>query len=257
MKTKHIILILLCLFIGANTDAQLFKKLKEKIANKASGKNEEKQSAETDTLSKNTMGNSIPAPADNNVKLPDSYQFSYYAIMQVKNSQGTVETEYYLQPHENYFAKKQITDSITEYVVYDNQLNMEVHFAEIKGEKKSIRKKMDIFTKVKMLGAYRDAPNRKVKSIGNKTLLGYNCKGYEISTEAGTTQLWITNEAPATMYSALFAPRADEPNSPFSKNTMIMEASFTSAQKPDNNYHMQFTKLQTNTLVFNNDDYKE
>ena len=76
MKTKHIILILLCLFIGTNTDAQFFKKLKEKIANGVSGKKVEKQSAETDTLSKNTMGDPIPSPPDNNVKLPDSYQFS-------------------------------------------------------------------------------------------------------------------------------------------------------------------------------------
>ena len=68
MKTKHIILILLCLFIGTNTDAQFFKKLKEKIANGVSGKKVEKQSAETDTLAKNTMGDPIPSPRDNNVK---------------------------------------------------------------------------------------------------------------------------------------------------------------------------------------------
>ena len=252
MKTKHIILVLMCLLMGTNSDAQIFKKLKEKVFNKK----ENKQAKENDSLSKTMMGEPEPSPPDNNIKLPDSYNFSYHAIMQVKNNKGTVETEYYLQPDETYFAKKQVNSSFTEYVVYDNESNMEVHFAEIKGAKKSARKKMDIYTKAKMVGAYRDAPNRKVKSIDNKIILGYNCNGYEITTDAGTTLLWVTNEAPATMYSTMFTHRADKPDSPFTKNTMIMEVSFTSTEKPDKNYHMTFTRLQPNTLAFNNNDYK-
>lgn len=256
MKTRLIILSFLVLFSGFHADAQILKKLKKKVGSKVFGKKEKKERAENDTLTKKMMGKPEPAPPDNNIKLPDSYNFSYLATMQLKNSQGTVETEYYLQPNETYFAKKQVNSGFTEYVVYDNQRNMELYFAEIKGEKKSARKKIDIYTKAKMVGAYRDAPNRKVNSIDNKIVLGYNCKGYEIISDAGTTQLWVTNEAPATMYSAMFTHRADKPDSRFTKNTMILEVSFTSAEKPSKNYHMQFTQLQPNTLAFDNSDYK-
>ena len=96
------------------------------------------------------MGEAIPAPPDNNVVLPDSYSFSYQAIVQVKNNQGTLETEYYLQPNETYYAKKSTNKDFTEHVVYDNQRNMEVYFADIKGDKRKARKKMDIYTKAKI-----------------------------------------------------------------------------------------------------------
>lgn len=204
-----------------------------------------------------SMGEPTPAPPDNNVKLPNSYQFAYQATIQVKSNQGTVETEYYLQPDETYYAEKSTDKDFTEYVVYDNERNMEVYFAEIEGEKLRARKKMDIFTKAKMVGAYRDAPNRTVKSIGNKSLLGYQCNGYEISTDAGITELWVTNEAPATLYGAMFEKRAEQPNSPFTKNTMIMEVVFTSKESADKNYQMVCTQIESKSINYNLNDYQE
>lgn len=313
MKTNYIFLLVLCLFITGNMEAQILKKLKkraeqavertilrktdEKVSEKTEqtidsmtapkskksktkkNKTTEDQTSEdkkaggildillsqtpkdagsdTNDTDEASTGETIPAPPDNNVVLPDSYNFSYLAIVQVKSNQGTIETEYYLQPDENYYAKKLPNENFTEDVVYDNQRKMEVHFADIKGEKKKARKKMDLFTKAKMVGAYRDAPNRKVKSIGTKTLLGYNCNGYEIATDAGTTQLWITNEAPATLYRAMFEKRAETPDSPFTKKTMIMEISFASAESSDKNYTMACTQLKANTITFSTNDYKE
>jgi hypothetical protein len=204
-----------------------------------------------------SMGEPTPAPPDNNVKLPNSYQFAYQATIQVKSNQGTVETEYYLQPDETYYAEKSTDKDFTEYVVYDNERNIEVYFAEIEGKKLRARKKMDIFTKAKMLGAYRDAPNRTVKPIGNKSLLGYQCNGYEISTDAGKTVLWVTNEAPATMYGAMFANRAKQPNSPFTENTMIMEVVFTSKESADKNYQMVCTQIEPKSINYNLNDYQE
>lgn len=204
-----------------------------------------------------SMGEPTPAPPDNNVKLPEGYNFSYQATIQVKNNQGIVETQYYIQPNETYYAKKQTNKVFTEYVVYDNERNIEVYFAEIEGKKMRARKKMDILTKAKMIGAYRDAPNRTVKSIGSKTLLDYQCHGYEISTDAGTTVLWVTNEAPATMFGAMFANRAKQPNSPFTENTMIMEVVFTSKESTDKNYQMVCTKIQSKSIIYNINDYQE
>jgi hypothetical protein len=108
------------------------------------------------------------------------------------------------------------------------------------------------------MGAYRDAPQKEpVKSIESKIILGYNCQGYQISTEAGTTELWITDEAPASLFSTLFAHRAENPGSPFSKNSMIMELTFSSANAPEKNYQMICTELHPETLVLNKTDYQE
>ena len=255
MKSKYTMLILMCLLMSGPTEAQILKKWKDKVANKILGI--DNQSSKSDTLAANNMVDSLSMPPDNNIELPISYQFSYQTTMQLTNSQGTTNIEYYLQPNEMYFAKKQLVDSITVHVVYDNQRYMEVSFFELDNSKRKARSKMDLFTKAKMVGAYRDSHNREVKPIGTKTLLGYTCEGYEIATDAGITNIWVTNEAPATMFSSLFSQYAKETNSPFTKNTMLMESSFTSALNPEDNYHIKFTQLQPNTLVFNTTEYHQ
>ena len=125
------------------------------------------------------------------------------------------------------------------------------------GQKRQARKKMGILTKARLLGAYKDAPGKQVKSLGSKKLLGFNCDGYEITTQDGTTQFWVTNEAPATLYGAMFEKRAEAPNSPFTKNSMIMEVTYTSSETASKNYQMLCTQLQPKNRVFNKTDYIE
>ncbi|TBN06707.1 DUF4412 domain-containing protein [Hyunsoonleella flava] len=204
-----------------------------------------------------TAGKPLLPPEDNNVKLPDSYKFSYQATIQVKSNNKTAEVEYLLQPNETYYAKKQTKNGFTEHIVYDNERSIEVYYAEIEGQKRQARKKMGILTKARLLGAYKDAPDKQVKPLGSKKLLGFNCEGYEISTQDGTTQFWVTNEAPATLYAVMFESRAEAPNSPFTKNSMIMEVAYTSKESPNENYQMACTQLQPKTMVFNKTDYIE
>ncbi|MEZ4796556.1 MAG: DUF4412 domain-containing protein [Flavobacteriaceae bacterium] len=293
MKLKHIFLIFMLSAFSTNAEAQFLKKLKQKAEEVFMGKTDKSQ----DSIFKNdtsktmdstevnkrargildimlsqtpkdvgggkdnndmtAMGKPIPPPLDNNVKLPESYKFSYQATIQVKSNKGTEQAEYLIEPNETYYAKKQKDKNYEEHVVYDNERSVEVHYAEVQGQKRHARKKMDIFTKAKIVGAYKDAPNREVKPTGEKKLLGFNCKGYEIKTDAGTTQIWVTNEAPATLYAAMFEKRAEAANSPFTKNTMIMEVNFTSNETADKSYQMLCTQLQPKTIVFNLNDYKE
>lgn len=200
----------------------------------------------------------IPAPPDNNVKLPDSYSFSYRAAIRITNSKGTAEPVFYLQPDAPYYARKQTNSDLTEFLVLDNQNNMAVIFAEIEDKKGRMHNRINLQTKVTLMGAYRDAPEiEPVKAIEGKTILGYDSRGYQISTEAGTTRLWITDEAPASLFGTMFAHRADQPGSPFSKDSMIMELTFISANMPEKNYQMLCTELQPETLILNKSDYQE
>lgn len=221
-----------------------------------SGRNME-QNPNTSTNPMEMMGPPIPAPPDNNVKLPDSYKFSYQVTMQVTSNNNTVKIDYLLQPNETYYAKKQTKNGFTEHIVYDNERSMQVYYAEIQGKKRQARKKMDILTKARLVGAFKDAPDKQVKPLGNKKLLGFNCKGYEITTQEGITRFWVTNEAPATIYGAMFKSKAEIPNSPFTKNSMIMEVDFTSKNTAIKSYQMVCTQLQPKTMAFNQKNYIE
>jgi hypothetical protein len=276
MNTKLIILSVVFLFSGFSAKAQLLKKLKDAVKQGIEAvdgtqetdnqKTEEGTDGKTGAPTNETaapsgmpgMGETIPAPPDNNIKLPESYSFSYRATVQIKNSKGTVEPVFYLQPDASYYARKQANDSITEYLVLDDQNNIAVFFAEFEGKKRRIHNRINLQTKATLIGAYRDAPEKEpVKTLESKTILGYQCQGYQISTEAGTTQLWVTDEAPASLFSTMFAYRTHQPGSPFSKSSMIMEVTFTSANAPEENYQMVCTALQPETLVLNKTDYQE
>ena len=202
-------------------------------------------------------GETLALQPDNNITLPDGYRFSYRVAMRITNNQGTVEPVFYMQPDAPYHARTQSRNGFTGFLVYDNQNNVVVLFAEMDGEKRRIHNRMNLETRATLIGGHRDAPEKEpVKSLGNKTILGYPTRGYEISTLAGTTQLWVTDQAPATLFSPMFGHRTSEfGDSSLSEDTMIMEASFTSAFGPEKNYHMEVTQIQPDTVLLSTGEY--
>lgn len=193
---------------------------------------------------------------DNNIALPDSYRFSYRVTMRITTDRGTVEPVFYVHPDATYYARTQSTGGLTAFLVYDPENELAVLFAELDGERRRIHDRMNLKTRAALLGAYRDAPDREVQSIGTRTMLGYPTQGYQISTLAGTTQLWVTDQTPATLYGAMMEGRAGETgDGPLTESTMIMEASFTSAYKPEKDYHMEVTEIQPETVVLSTRDY--
>jgi hypothetical protein len=109
-----------------------------------------------------------------------------------------------------------------------------------------------------LVGALRNAPqNSPVRSLGSKKILGYTSQGYEISTLAGTTEIWVTDDAPASLFSTMFRNRADSKGEfPLNERSMILEVAFTSARTPEDNYHMVCTELQSESLTLKTSDYE-
>ena len=279
MKPKILLLSLLLLFTGVRTNAQLLKKLKNAVKqgvevlegdidetdDKNTDKGSRKATAASPPANKNASNptaipgmETIAAPQDQNVQLPDSYHFSYKATLKVTSSSGTVEPIFYLEPGASYYARNNTIKELTEYLVMDNQINMAVLFGEFQGQKRRIHNYFNLETKATLMGAYRDAPRTApVTPLKDKSILGYDCTGYQITTETGTTKLWITNQAPVTMFSTLFTYRSHLPDSPFTENSMIMEVVFDSASDPEKSYQMVCTALQPEKLVLRQSDYQQ
>lgn len=205
------------------------------------------------------VGETVGPQPDNNIVLPDDYRFSYRVTMRITTNQGTVEPVSYIQPDAPYYARKQATNGVTEFLVFDNQNNLAVLFGEKDGQRRRIHNRINLETKATLVGAFRDAPKTEpIKSIGSKTILGYPSRGYEISTLAGTTQLWVTDQAPASLFSTMFQARAEATGDlPLSERSMLMEVTFTSAEMPEKNYHMECIQLEPDTLILSKRDYNE
>jgi len=159
------------------------------------------------------MGSNQPAflsEPDQNIYPSDDYRFSHRVKMRITSPRGTVEPIFYVQPDAPYYARKQSRDGVTQFLVYDNELNLAVLYAEKDGEKRTIHNRINIETKALLIGAYRDAPRETpIKPLGEKIILGYPSRGYEISTLAGTTEIWLTDDAPASLFTTMFHGRAE------------------------------------------------
>lgn len=201
-------------------------------------------------------GKESPAPKDNNIVLPESYAFDYELTVKVTNHQGSKENRYLLQPGESYYAQVSNQAGGKKYIIYDEANLTLLHFLEKQGQTEFWREKMSIFTLLRMAGIANGSDNRKVKNLAKKSILGFEAHGYEIITGDGVLQIWLTHDAPATMFKTMFSLRAVQKESPFRPNDMIMEMKFTSAADATKNFSWSCTALKPNKKTFNLTDYE-
>jgi len=191
-----------------------------------------------------------PAPEDNNIQLPATYSFSYLLNTQVTTRKGKKNASYLLQPDKSYYAARSSESGGTKYVIHDDENLTLLHFLEKNGSTEYWREKMSVFTAIRMIGAYRDGDNRQVRALGQKELLGYTAEGHEIKTGDGVMELWVTHDAPATLFGSMFSIRSKIEGSPFEANDMILEMNFSSAEDPDRNFQWSCTVLEPHSKVF-------
>ena len=198
-----------------------------------------------------------PAPEDKNIQLPDTYDFSYRLNTQVTMGKEKEVSNYLLQPGKTYYAGMSTESGGTKYVIHDDQNLTLLHFLEKDGSTEFWREKMSVFTAIRMMGAYRDGENRQIRSLGQKELLGFKAEGHEIKTSDRVMELWVTHDAPATLFGSMFSTRSKMEGSPFKANDMILEMKFSSAENPDRNYTWSCTLLEPHSKVFDITAYNQ
>lgn len=198
-----------------------------------------------------------PQP-DRNIAPADTYSFSHRITMRITTNRGTVEPIYYASLDAPYYARSESGDGQIEFLVYDNDRNLVALFREKNGNRGLAYNRMSLETKAKLTATYRDAPQKApVKSLGTKKILGYDSEGYEIPTLAGTTEIWVTDDAPASLFGMMFENRTDSNGEAgFGKNSMVMEISFTSARTPEDNYRVVCTDVRPDALTLRAADYQ-
>lgn len=198
-----------------------------------------------------------PPPADQNIRLQDTYSFSYWLTTELSTSQGKNKRNYLLQPGGMYYAEISTEQEGEKYIIYDNENLALLHFLETDSSTEFWREKMDVFTALRQFGASSDGENKQVKKVGKKEILGFTAQGYEIKTNEGLLVLWVTHEAPATIFGAMFSIRADEEGSPFQANDMILEMKFSAAENSNRSYHWVCTALEPYTKTFDITAYNQ
>ncbi len=280
MKTRNILSMLLITGILSmpSAEAQFLKKIKDKISEVAGSKeNEESNSEETESEG-NPDANTPTAEEreESNTKMgnffgggmegvPDTYKFSYALTYEMTSGKETNVLEYLLEPDAAYYGNKMDDPRAHQIIVYDLKKNLMVTFMENDEQKMAMKMRMPNMKKAekkfgKKLFSEEDE-DVEIIQIEGKTILGYQCSGFQVTSKDGIGKFWVTNDAPVSL-NGVYANFSSLPKSakdkalPLNEKSLVMEMVYTANKGKKDNMHMICTQLKENPLEINKKDYK-
>ncbi|MFB9055687.1 hypothetical protein ACFFU9_02940 [Mariniflexile ostreae] len=287
MKVKYVLFIICVLFIGTHSEAQFFKKLKEKAEEAAERtilrKTDEGVSKKTektiDDITKESQNEKSGSSTEGSINkpavslfgglenLPDSYTFEYVMDMEMTTHKDHMNLQYYIAPSASYFGSTVPNDDTNNIMVYDIENQAMVTFIDNNGQKMAMKMRIPLDDELqKMMDKTDDKEDRSQKHqhfipLPNKTILGYDCKGYQVEQDEGISKIYMTTEAPVS-FLGMFASLNTVKNSmkatevPFDKNALLMEMEFVSNKGKRDNMHMICTGIKKQSLSIHKADYK-
>ncbi|MCR9227952.1 MAG: DUF4412 domain-containing protein [Flavobacteriaceae bacterium] len=191
----------------------------------------------------------------NNLKgVPDVYEFSYRATMKITTQKEESDIHYWMEPGQRYFGNRYNDGKTNSITVMDMDNQAMVMFTDDGAQKMAMKmpagkKTIEKLTKKMEEKGKNSKEAIKVVPIAGKTILGYHCEGYQITSKDGISKVWVTNETPVG-YLGGIANTEGLPSSvlPIGENTMFMEMQFESAKKKKDNFSMVCTDLKEESM---------
>ena len=204
---KKLAILLLSLFVlSAPADAQIFKKLKKKVEkkveDKVTDKISDKAADETgtmmDNMMSNQMNNAMMPMGGEQVSLeeiPTEYDFNWKYDAKIKTTQGDMDMIYRLKKDASYMGIE-MPQAVDMFMVMDTKNDLMAMFFDSQGNKMLMATRMNTSDTSKSNTEeedfYKDA---EIREIAGKTILGFNCKGYEVETDGHLMEFYVTDEA--------------------------------------------------------------
>lgn len=229
MKKKVWIFSIVLMLIFENaSQAQVLKKLQRKIQDKveqkAVGEVEEenfKAISEISNAEAVSMGygkNKIDASV-----VPDLYQFSWEYSLEIQTeTEKPIIVDYFLEPNAGYFGLN-MGDSNEMFMIMDAGNKLTVTCFDQKGEKVAMALRIPDYKGIV------EKENKKAdfsyRSLPDKIIMGYNCKGMEAVNEDYVMIFYYTNDAKVS-FSNLFQSLQKQ------KTPDVLQYYFKSGEKP-------------------------
>jgi len=210
---KTIAFSLIFIFISVNTQAQFFKKLKEKAAQKIEREAEQRAQRRVDRKidkvydkAEDGLDGKTINKKNKNVNLPVSYDFQWSYVMQMQYKEdgakdGNINLMYYLQPNAQYFAFKPIIEEKEKdrketnmTIILDSKNNINVTIMEMNEDKFFSTSSLKGFN----LGNKKENQEYTIIKTDKKTILGYKCQGFKAESKDHIINMYFAENAPIT-----------------------------------------------------------
>ncbi|QCK16639.1 DUF4412 domain-containing protein [Mangrovivirga cuniculi] len=276
-KLKYHLIIIVLLVSCIEVQGQFLKKLKkdiedkvergvsdavsDKVANEAEKKTEEM----LNELFTMELQNNSPVPMGGTMvgaeELPEKYYFEwkYTLEMETPESKDKLLMDYYLMKDAGYFGAtfKKAGDM---FMVYDYSNDLTAIFNSKNGNKSVFAMKNAAYMDSTVVNESMQE-EYTMKEIEGKTILGYECKGYEITTEEHIIIMYITFE-PDIGFGDVVGNNQNMPKEMKKewikngeKEGLVMEMDMVGRTEDDNSMKMICKDLKKQKLTIEKSDY--
>lgn len=199
-----------------------------------------------------------------NGELPSTYDFDYIYKLKMTHKKEDVELDYYLKSGSKYFGfnspeMSKGTPDGKMFMVMDNERKMTAMFMEMMGKKMVQKTKL---SGNQMQVGDEDYGNHKFKQIGSKTILGYECEGYESENDEQKITFYITDDVPVSFNQVWganpnYAPKGLDADlmKAYAENGLMMEMIYVDKKKGKESMTMQCVGLDKTDYSIDTSSY--
>ncbi len=191
------ILMAFCLMpLQAQILKNLKKKVEQRVENAVTDKVADKAAAEAgksvDNMLNFQMNGATGFEQADPSEVPEVYDFDWNYVMKMETRQGDMTLNYFLKKDAPYFGMKLPENDM--YMVMDPSRNLSVMYMSSEGNNMVMATKMPE-TLPEEIGAENDADDEfSFRKIANKTILGYDCEGYQGENRDMVITFYVTKE---------------------------------------------------------------
>lgn len=256
-------------FCALPLHAQILKNLQKKVAksveNTVTNKVADKAAAEAgksvDNILNFQMGNSGLGmgyePVDH-AEIPEVYEFDWSYVMKMETRQGDMIINYLLKKDASYFGFKLPENDM--HMVMDPSRNLNVMYMNTEGNKMVMATKIPEISPGEMAADDAGADEFSFKKIENKTIMGYDCTGYQGENSDMIFTFYVTTE-PDISFSEFYKvdkaalPKGFDPNWIEDGNGIMMQMVMEGKKNDKDNTTMTCIALEKRPFIIAKSDY--
>ena len=264
-KMRWVLSMILLLVFNQVSEAQILKKIQKKVQDKIEQKASNKTEGEMDRSIDKTLDANAMAMMHGKNKVdvslvPDSYPFSWKYAMEVQSdNEKAMVVDYFLEPNAEYFGFK-MEESGDMFMVIDSKNKIMITAFNKEKEKVAMASKMPDYSE--MTSKEDKTDGFSYKSLPNKIIMGYNCKGIEATSEDYVMVFYYTNEAKVS-FSDMFRSQQKQKRPNALKNyfkpgdrPLMMTMNMKDLKDNGRYTTMRCVSLEKKSLAFVKSDYK-
>lgn len=193
-------------------------------------------------------------------EIPDSYSFDYTYTMKMETRNGEILMSYLLKKDAPYFGMK-MGEAQDMYVVMDPSTHMTVMYINSEGNKFISATKMPEVDPDVVEEYNSSEEDFNFKKIGNKTILGYECQGFQSETKEGVYTFYITRDAGFSFNDIYKNPKAKMPKNidpqwMDMEKGLMMQMIVEGNKKAKDNMTMTCVGIENKNFTLNKSEYQ-